>query len=102
MSLSGPWQTSTAALPQELDAVAAAGPARSTIGTDTISCAEPAVSTANSLLKGKRVGMVTFSPYPDDPRPRRAVDALLDEGMHVDLLCLANGKVQNHEIHDRL
>lgn len=36
--------------------------------------------------------MVTFSPYPGDPRPRRAIQALLDEGMAVDLLCLADEK----------
>ena len=32
--------------------------------------------------------MATFSPYPADPRPRRAVDALLEAGMRVDLVCL--------------
>jgi glycosyltransferase involved in cell wall biosynthesis len=32
--------------------------------------------------------MVMFSVYPGDPRPRRAVDALLGEGMEVDLVCL--------------
>jgi len=32
--------------------------------------------------------MVTFSPFPYDPRPRRAVDALLKAGMSVDLVCL--------------
>jgi glycosyltransferase involved in cell wall biosynthesis len=31
--------------------------------------------------------MVVFSPYPADPRPRRAVEALLKEGMSVDLIC---------------
>lgn len=36
--------------------------------------------------------MVTFSPYPGDPRPRRAIQALVDEGMAVDLLCLADEK----------
>jgi len=40
-----------------------------------------------SCLRGKRVGMVVFSLYPADPRPRRAVDALLKEGMNVDLIC---------------
>ncbi|HTW78141.1 MAG TPA: glycosyltransferase family 4 protein [Terracidiphilus sp.] len=38
-------------------------------------------------LRGKRAGMVVFSPYPSDPRPRRAADALLQEGMTLDLLC---------------
>lgn len=38
-------------------------------------------------LSGKRVAMVVFSQYPTDPRPRRAVSALVDEGVKVDLLC---------------
>jgi glycosyltransferase involved in cell wall biosynthesis len=41
-----------------------------------------------SNLKGKRVGMVLFSYYPDDPRPRRAAEALAGCGMDVDLICL--------------
>jgi glycosyltransferase involved in cell wall biosynthesis len=35
--------------------------------------------------------MVTFSRYPNDPRPRRAVDVLLKEGLSVDLVCLGGG-----------
>ncbi len=31
--------------------------------------------------------MVVFSLYPADPRPRRAVDALIKEGMEIDLIC---------------
>ena len=49
------------------------------------------VGTKHSLeasLDGKRVAMVMFSSYPADPRPRRAVEALLREGMKVDLICL--------------
>lgn len=41
-------------------------------------------------LQGKRVAMVTFSPYPADPRPRRAADAFLKEGATVDLICLGD------------
>jgi glycosyltransferase involved in cell wall biosynthesis len=41
--------------------------------------------------------MVTFSPYPADPRPRRAADALVKEGMSVDLLCLGDEKAPKHE-----
>lgn len=48
-------------------------------------------------LQGKRVAMVVFSEYPSDPRPRRAVEALLQEGMSVDLLCEGNGHSQFHE-----
>jgi glycosyltransferase involved in cell wall biosynthesis len=36
------------------------------------------------------VAMVTFSNYPFDPRPRRAVDALKEEGANVDLICLGS------------
>ena len=31
--------------------------------------------------------MVVFSSYPADPRPRRAAEALLKEGMHLELIC---------------
>jgi glycosyltransferase involved in cell wall biosynthesis len=48
-------------------------------------------------LDGKRVAMVTFSSYPADPRPRRAMAALLNEGMSVDLVCLGNEKAPMHE-----
>lgn len=44
----------------------------------------------HSELNGKRVAMVTFSPYPADPRPRRAAAAFLQEGMTVDLICLGD------------
>jgi len=40
-----------------------------------------------SVLSGRRVGMVVFSSYPADPRPRRAAEALAGEGMQVDLIC---------------
>lgn len=36
---------------------------------------------------GKRAAMVVFSQYPVDPRPRRAAEALAQEGMAVDYLC---------------
>ncbi len=41
-----------------------------------------------------------FSHYPADPRPRRAVEALVREGMHVDLVCLAEGNAPRREILD--
>jgi len=41
--------------------------------------------------------MATFSPYPADPRPRRAVDALLEAGMQVDLVCLREPNQSAHE-----
>ncbi|MFZ0640138.1 MAG: glycosyltransferase family 4 protein [Candidatus Acidiferrales bacterium] len=58
-----------------------------TQSADIVSVAE---LSRRSSLAGKRVAMVTFSPYPFDPRPRRAVDALVKEGMSVDLVCLAD------------
>ena len=41
--------------------------------------------------------MVVFSSYPADPRPRRAAEALLKEGMTVDLICLADEKSPKRE-----
>jgi glycosyltransferase involved in cell wall biosynthesis len=46
--------------------------------------------------------MVTFSAYPSDPRPRRAVDALMDAGMSVDLVCLAEDQAPRQETKDQL
>ncbi len=46
--------------------------------------------TVQPRLDGKRAAMVTFSPYPLDPRPRRAIDALLEQGMYVDMICLTH------------
>lgn len=57
----------------------------------------PAPSTV-SRLRGKRVGMVVFSPYPSDPRPRRAAEALLKEGMIVDLICEAEEKSPKRQV----
>jgi glycosyltransferase involved in cell wall biosynthesis len=41
-----------------------------------------------AMLAGKRAAVVVFSYYPGDPRPRRAAEALVAEGMKVDLICL--------------
>lgn len=49
-------------------------------------------------LKGKRLAMVTFSPFPGDPRPRRAVEALLEEGMSIDLICLIDDSAPPREV----
>jgi glycosyltransferase involved in cell wall biosynthesis len=50
-------------------------------------------------LHGKRVGVLLFSNYPADPRPRRAAEALTQEGAIVDLLCLQqNEREPRHEI----
>lgn len=47
----------------------------------------PGSGAPAARLAGKRAGMVVFSPYPADPRPRRAAEALLQEGMTIDLIC---------------
>jgi glycosyltransferase involved in cell wall biosynthesis len=46
------------------------------------------IASNGARLTGKRVAMIMFSFYPSDPRPRRAVDALLKQGATVDLVCL--------------
>jgi glycosyltransferase involved in cell wall biosynthesis len=49
--------------------------------------AAPSQEPPRLRLAGKKTGMVVFSSYPADPRPRRAVEALLKEGMAIDLVC---------------
>ena len=61
-----------------------------------------AVDLTPSSLNGKRAGMVVFSPYPMDPRPRRAAEALIREGMSVDLVCEGDGKMPGREKLDAL
>jgi glycosyltransferase involved in cell wall biosynthesis len=70
---------------------------RSRLMEASSSCEFPSAG-ASPRFKGKRVAMVTFSPFPGDPRPRRAVDALLDEGMRVDLICLSEGSAPPREV----
>jgi glycosyltransferase involved in cell wall biosynthesis len=53
-------------------------------------------------LAGKRTGMVVFSHYPADPRPRRAAEALLREGMQIDLICEGDEKSAKRERLDQL
>jgi len=59
-------------------------------------------SAAGASFAGKRLAMVSFSPYPFDPRPRRAVDALLREGAVLDLICLGGKGAPSHEVVDGL
>lgn len=40
------------------------------------------------MLRGKRAAVVLFSHYPADPRPRRAAEAMVGEGMRVEVICL--------------
>jgi glycosyltransferase involved in cell wall biosynthesis len=57
--------------------------------TESASQVDPPMTASSKRFAGTLVGMVTYSPYPDDPRPRRAVDALLAEGARVELICLS-------------
>ncbi|NOS80985.1 MAG: glycosyltransferase [Nitrospira sp.] len=45
-----------------------------------------------SLLRGKRMAVVSFSPFPGDPRPRRAAEAFARAGMKVEAICLMEGE----------
>jgi hypothetical protein len=48
---------------------------------------------AVKMKTGKRVAVVVFSPYPADPRPRRAAEALAQLGLEVDVICVReNGR----------
>ena len=51
-----------------------------------------AASSTTPQLHGKRVAMVVYSYYICDPRPRRAAEALVGAGMHVDLMCLRQNR----------
>lgn len=64
---------------------------------DSISKGSSAMKPGGKRLAGRRVAMVTFSPYPFDPRPRRCVDALVSEGATIDLICLAHGNDARRE-----
>jgi glycosyltransferase involved in cell wall biosynthesis len=50
------------------------------------------VSSPNPTLLGRRAAVLLFSHYPFDPRPRRAAEALVTEGMRVELICLRRSK----------
>ena len=63
---------------------------------------ERSLTLATSRLQGKRAAMVVFSHYPGDPRPRRAADALMKEGMSVDMICLAEDNAPRREVVDGL
>jgi len=55
---------------------------------DPFPSASSTSAARNKRLRGKRVAMVMFSFYPNDPRPRRALEEMAREGMLVDLICL--------------
>ncbi|MCC6367108.1 MAG: glycosyltransferase family 4 protein [Bryobacterales bacterium] len=71
---------------------------RTDLGVRQASHTQSTTVPTSTHLHGKRVAMVVFSSYPFDPRPRRAADALLKEGMTVDLICLADEKYPKREV----
>ncbi|MBK9170111.1 MAG: glycosyltransferase family 4 protein [Bryobacterales bacterium] len=48
-------------------------------------------NAAEAPLDGRHMAMVSFSPYPADPRPRRAAETLRGQGMTIDAICLQDG-----------
>ncbi len=51
--------------------------------------ARPATSAkTNSVLKGKRAAVLLFGVYPNDARPRLEAEALVRQGMDVEVICL--------------
>jgi glycosyltransferase involved in cell wall biosynthesis len=71
-------------------------PIAPSVNVDSSVLTAPIVSSKR--FAGKRVAMVTYSPYPFDPRPRRAVDALAEEGASIDLICLAGDGAPRREV----
>ena len=51
-------------------------------------------AAAESTLRGKRAVVLLFSYYPSDARPRRAAEALINQGMQVELICLRNSRTE--------
>jgi glycosyltransferase involved in cell wall biosynthesis len=68
--------------------------------TDSTAHAQGAAPARGKRFAGKRVAMVTYSLYPFDPRPRRAIDALLAEGANIDLVCLGSEGAPSREVLD--
>jgi len=69
---------------------------------DSVSNACCDVAPNRRSFSAKRLGMVSYSPYPFDPRVRRAVDALVKEGASVDLICLGTDKQPARETQDNV
>jgi glycosyltransferase involved in cell wall biosynthesis len=45
-------------------------------------------------LAGRRAAVVMFSTFPFDPRPRRAAEALVQEGVHTEIICLRQDEAE--------
>jgi glycosyltransferase involved in cell wall biosynthesis len=50
-----------------------------------------------SMLHGKRMAVVSFSPFPGDPRPRRAAEVFARAGMKVEAICLMGEEGQKRD-----
>ncbi|MEZ5329463.1 MAG: glycosyltransferase [Verrucomicrobiales bacterium] len=50
-----------------------------------------------TALQGKRVGVVVLSDYSNDPRPRRASEALQEAGLEVEVICIKGSASQTSE-----
>ena len=84
-----------------LTASEAAGAARPASGRARLVATGPSAGASRSRLAGRRVGMVLFSYYPGDPRPRRAAEALAAEGMAVEVICLQEpGEARRERFND--
>jgi len=53
-----------------------------------------AVAPTGPTLRGRHAAVLLFSYYPADVRPRRAAEALVREGMQVELICLRDSKTE--------
>ena len=69
-------------------------------GTKPVRSMQPEMTSNPMRFAGKRLAMVTFSAYPFDPRPRRAIDALVKEGASIDLICIAGNNQPARETRD--
>ena len=45
-------------------------------------------------MNNKKIAMIVFSHYPEDPRVRREAEALDEAGYHIDIFCLKREKKQ--------
>ena len=66
-------------------------PARAEVAVasrETISLQSHTPTDSQSSLAGKNVGVVLFSHYLSDPRPRRAAEILAQQGATVEVICL--------------
>ena len=72
------------------------------LGTSETTSDRASGERSRQRLSAVRVGMVVFSPYPADPRPRRAIEALRNEGASIELICEAEGDAPRHEYFENL